>query len=59
MARILSAIAEFARDQTAPTSIEYAIMAALIGAVVFGAAAVLGINTEALLQNALQGLGGG
>lgn len=58
MARILLAIAEFARDQTAPTSIEYAIMAALIAGVVVGAASILGVNTNALLQNALNALGG-
>lgn len=59
MARVLAAIAKFIKDQASPTSIEYAIMAALVAAVVVGAAAVLGINTDALLQNALKGLGGG
>jgi len=58
MKRLLTVIVRLIEREDAPTSVEYAIMAGLVAAVVVGGATILGVNTDALFQTALNALGG-
>jgi Flp pilus assembly pilin Flp len=56
--KLICAFKEFLGAEEGPTSIEYAMMAALVAGVIVGSVQLLGVNTNALLQNAA-GLFGG
>jgi pilus assembly protein Flp/PilA len=60
MARLNEAIRRFLADDNGPTTVEYAIMLALIIAVCVAAISVLGQNTSQVFQNpALNSAAGG